>query len=306
MMGSLWLASYRSWAYWKRNVRGLGSAFIGCLGAILLLQRVASQFWPQASEWAPWWIMFSVPSLWAMWLRRPASSVKHRLKDRDVRIEIRIGDIFEADGSLVISTNSTFDTSISGGIIDADSLQGKFTKRYYGDRTDQLDRDLEDELEDQAFERIEDSRRGKKKRYEIGTVVKIQPRDQTAYLVAIADMNQHRVASGSPDKVVESLGKLWHYIGERGEMTPLAVPVLGTGKARIHIEREEMTREIISSFVAACSEKKFCEKLTIVISRNDYLEHEMDLQELGNYLRHVCRYTSLKKKADAGGGQAVQ
>ena len=46
-----------------------------------------------------------------------------------------------------------------------------------------------------------------------------------------------------------------------------------------------MIIEIITSFIAACTEKKFCEKLTIVISENDYRQHDVNLKELGTYLR---------------------
>ena len=300
-----WVTPYRSWAYWRRNWRNLGRSFLESLGAIWLLARVASQFRPEASEWTPWWIMASVPTLWAVWECRPVGFVKHRLKDRDVWIEIRIGDIFKVEGSLVISTNSTFDTSIAAGLISPNSLQGQFTRMYYDDES-HLDRDLETALENEVFEIIDGNRRGKNRRYGMGTVAKIQPRRRTAYMVAIADMNEHGVAAGSLDGVVESLGKLWHYIGERGEMEAVAIPVLGTGRARIQTEREEMIREIIGSFIAACSEKKFCEKLTIAIATNDQVEHEIDLQELGNYLRYACRYTSLKGEGDIGGGQAVQ
>lgn len=245
----------------------------------------------------------SVPFLWAIWECRPVTVVRHRLKDRDVWIEIRIGDIFEVVGSLAISTNTTFDTA--SGIISRDSLQGQFTKKYYDTET-HLDQDLERALMDQDFEQLDDRRSGKTRRYPIGTVAMLQPKQRTVYMVAIADMNIYGVAAGSLDGVVESLGKLWYFVGERGEMQPLAVPVLGTGRARIQTEREEMIREIIASFVAACSEKKFCEQLTIVVSRSDYVTHEMDLEELGNYLWHACRYTNLKHTGETGGGQAVQ
>ena len=71
-----------------------------------------------------------------------------------------------------------------------------------------------------------------------------------------------------------------------------------------NVPREEMIREIIKSFITAYSEKKFCEKLTIVISEDDYRKQGIDLQGLGNYLRHLCRYTDIKSKTDAGKGRS--
>ena len=232
-------------------------------------------------------------------------SVRHNIKGTDISVEIRVDDIFNNEGALIISTNTTFDNTED--IISKDSLQGKFTDKYY-DKIEHLDSDLESKLNDQYKHKhklIQDKEKGKRKRYDIGTVVKLNPKEKVTYFVAIADMNEHGNAAGSFEEIIESLGKLWLYIGEQGELGSLVIPVLGTGRARINITREEMTREIIKSFIAACSEKKFCEKLTIVIYEKDYREHDIDLQELGNYLRCLCQYTDLKKGSDPGRGEAL-
>ena len=231
-------------------------------------------------------------------------SVSQKLGESDIMIEIRVGDVFDMDGGFIISTNTTFDTDMSDGLISEYSLQGQFTQRYYDD-VNHLDHELERELETQEYTSIGDCRRGKKVRYEIGTVVRLQPRNQVAYLLAIADMNEHGVAEGSFEELRKSLGKLWHYIGERGELGPLVAPVLGTGRARMNAPREEVIREIIKSFIAACSERKFCEKLIVVIFEKDYHDQSIDIQELGNYLRHYCKYSDLKKKTDTGTGEAI-
>ena len=86
--------------------------------------------------------------------------------------------------------------------------------------------------------------------------------------------------------IIYSLMKLWRYIGAHGELGPLVIPIIGTKFARIQVPREVMATEIIKSFIAATySERKFCEKLTLVITEEDHDEH-IDLKELGNYL-HV-------------------
>ena len=83
------------------------------------------------------------------------------------------------------------------------------------------------------------------------------------------------------------------------------MPVLGTGHTRINVSREAMIREIISSFIPACSEKKFCEKLTIVIWRKDYLESRINLQKLGDYLQHLCEYADIRSRTDTGAGEEI-
>ena len=81
------------------------------------------------------------------------------------------------------------------------------------------------------------------------------------------------------------------------------MPVLGTGQAKINVSREAMIRAIISSFIPACSEKKFCEKLTIVIRPKDYLEPSIDLQKLGDYLQHLCEYADISR-TETGAGRS--
>jgi hypothetical protein len=66
-------------------------------------------------------------------------------------------------------------------------------------------------------------------------------------------------------------------------------------KKRVMVEsREEIIREILQSFVAACSSRKPCEKLVIVIATKDYYDLEMNLEELGDYLLHICKYTDFQ------------
>ena len=45
--------------------------------------------------------------------------------------------------------------------------------------------------------------------------------------------------------------------------------------------------------------------MSVVISFEDYRKHEIDLQELGRYLSHLCRYTKMKEIENTNDGKAV-
>lgn len=217
-------------------------------------------------------------------------SVSHTLLGTDTSIEIQVGDLFEGEGAFIISTNTTFDTDMSHNprisdshLIHPDSLQGQFTQRYYPHKVHILDRELEEALENVEGVPVENPI-GKSIRYDIGTVAKVHPKDQSAYLVAIADMDKNGKVSSHPEDVLKSLEKLWDYIRTQGGYGPLVIPVIGTGRARAQVKRDQMILAIIKSFVGACSKEKFSEKLTIVISENDYREHNIDLQALEQHL----------------------
>ena len=70
------------------------------------------------------------------------------------------------------------------------------------------------------------------------------------------------------------------------------MPVLGTGFSRLTQTRAEVVREIVMSFVAACSERVLADRLTIVLYPDDMTRHQLSLDELGSFLKHVCVYAN--------------
>ena len=290
--------------HWKYNWQCAVGSFLSALGVTLSLSTFGFRYLPKHLAEAivgHWWIVIGPAVAWSVKRSWPMRQEEHRLELSDTRMAIKVDDILNVEGAIIIGTNTTFDTSISRGIISPNSLQGQFTNTYY-DAEEHLDSDLEMSLEHEEAALIDDDRKGKKRKYANGTVATVERRGRVAYMVAISDMNEHGVASSSREQVMEALGRLWQYISERGDLGELAIPVLGTGRARIpHTRREDMVREIIRSFIAASSENRFCDKLTIVIGERDYREQQMDLRELGRYLEHCCRYTHLR---DATGDTA--
>lgn len=293
--------------YWKHgfSLAKAVAALLSSFGALWLLAGIASFFSEEAkAQIQQMWLPFLLLGVSiAFWINRPLHVVSCKLSGRDVRITIGVGDIFKNQGALVVGTNCTFDTDTSG-IIDPNSIQGQFTKIYY-DSPAHMDRDLENELDRLESTPISTPKAGKQRSYPIGTVARLRTRDRSAYLVAIARLNSRNVAEGSFDDLKTALPALWEYIATAGSIEPLVMPVLGTGFSRLTQTREEIVRELISSFVAACAEKRFTESLTIVIRGKDFYEHQVDLLELGRYLRHVCNYTQLGNSFAKGSGTAV-
>jgi Thoeris protein ThsA, Macro domain len=274
-------------------VRG-GTAFLSSFGTLWLATQIAGFFSVRAEQaireaWLLFFLLGIALAIFSCW---PKLSRSCRLSGRDVIVAIRVGNIFNVGDALVIGSNTTFDTKVSRGLISEKSLQGQFTKRYFGiGNEDQLDRILDQELTGTEHEELVDSRSSKRSRYPMGSTVLVPLPDRTAYLVAIAHMNEHGNASGTPEDLRVALGKLWVFVGERGAKEHIAVPVLGSGPSRINLSREAIIREVIRSFVAACAERTICDQLTIVLSDTDYLTHKIDLESLGDFLRHECTYT---------------
>jgi hypothetical protein len=278
-----------------RNVFSLKGArsFLESFGALWLLVEIPDYFIANNAFSTVlrgyWWVFVIVGLVVILLTCKPVVKVAAKLKDRDVEIEIAIGDIFSIPGSYVIGSNSTFDTRISRELISGRSVQGQFTKRHYGDEV-ALDSELDNALRGVDCTVLSGKRIGKAGEYPIGTVVRLSPKGCTAYFVAIARLNEHGVAQASFDDIKKSLASLWVYVGQRGLKEPLVVPVLGSGFGRMIETRQEIIRAIIRSFIASCAEKTFCDKLTVVLTESDAMKYQIDLNALGDYLRHLCTY----------------
>ena len=300
---------YFSKNYWSpylsKKLR-LVKSFFMALGFIWLIIAISTYFYSDLPNQIKgfWWVCVLVPTIWCIFDNRPTLSVHQRLIGRDVIIEICIGDIFQFKGAYIVGSNTTFDTEVGNGLISQKSIQGQFTENYYGD-VKHLDVDLDDALRSEKFIGITSDKRGKKKEYAIGTVAKVKNKTVEAYFLAIASLNPHGVASSSFENIQVSLSCVWDYIANRGGINPLVIPILGSGFSRIEVPRDQIIKEIIRSFVAACATKRFTEKLTIVIHPEDFRKYDLDLAELNEFLTYQCKYTEFKNQTDSGRGTGI-
>ena len=209
---------------------------------------------------------------------KKALSVSAELEKTDTSIEIRVGDIFKFQSNFIIATDTTFDTER----ISEDSLLGQCRQEFYN-HPDHFDLDLKKALKNERGSWLQD-----KECYDFGTVAKITPKERTIYMVAIDNLNEDGGATSSLEFVRQSLTKLWKYIGKQRSPGHLVIPIIGTKSAgfQVQVPRDIMITEIIKSVISATySEPRFCETLTIVIHEQDYRRGNIDLRELGNYLR---------------------
>lgn len=287
------LLAILSGPYWQHgfSLRRAAVGLLSAFGALWLVVEIVSFFWPDASAALRQfrWVFVLGGLATALWVSRPRHSVTCQLSGRDVTISIRIGNLFKMSGALIVGSNITFDTTSRDELISERSVQGQFTRQFY-DSEAHLDADLDSALTGLEFQALPDRPMGKKKAYAIGTVARVRAKSRTAYFVAIASLNDHGVAQGTFGDLKDALPRLWEYVTTRGDFQALAMPVIGSGFSRIPQTREEIIREIINSFVAACAAQRPSESLTIVIPYRDFYDHRVDLESLERFTQHVCRY----------------
>ncbi|GAB1817739.1 macro domain-containing protein [Herbidospora sp. RD11066] len=223
------------------------------------------------------------------------SAVRTRLRERDGRVFLRRefgglrvtlviqhGDLFaEDDANLVVGFSDTFDTATDDDVVIAgDSVQGQLLHRVYaGDRAT-LDRHLRNGLrgvERLSSESREDKPRGKRTRYPIGTVVPLHLPGRRIFAVAYSRQGNDLVAQSSPADLRHGLDALWASVAVRGLYKPVAIPVIGSGLARVaELSREQLVIMIADSFLTACRRRRTSPELRIVVRSEEQAQIRLD------------------------------
>ena len=292
------------------SIAKLISNVLYAFGVLWLVVQIVSYFFPDlvSSVRDGWYIFLAGGISIGVWRGWPKRVVRAAIEGTDASIEIRVGDLFQQDGAVVVAAPTSFDTSMEDDTIDERSVQGQYTKRFC-DSLESLDRQIEASLDGIEFEiRDEvDKPYGSRRRYPVGTVANVIFGGKRAYFVAVATLNAHKNAFATRNELLDALPVLWENIRMRGSMDPINVPILGSGFSRLNATREELVREIAKSFVAATHAGRFSERLRIVISPSDFREKKVNLEGLGRFLEHECAFGSAQEApGEARVGTAVQ
>lgn len=221
----------------------------------------------------------------------PRKEYIFNIKDRDIKIILKIGNILKEKNAIIVPTNSTFDTNMENDFISIHSVQGQVQEKYFKNNISTLDYLIEKELENRQFIELTDRDKSKNKRYEIGTTVEINQNGKRFYFLADSDINPKRkTINPSTMNITDSLSRLWQYIGEYGHVEPVAIPIIGTGRMGIVKSREEILKHIIFSFVANNTTKKIATELIIYIRREDIKKYNIDINEIVEYMKYTCKY----------------
>lgn len=215
---------------------------------------------------------------------RPTTRVKYKLPNRDVTYEIIVGDLLSAADNIVISTSTTFDTNIASGLISQNSLQGQVATRFFQGNTDEIDRQIDEQLKGVFFtERAEAV--GKKKEFPIGTVARIVAGEKNFYFLAMSRLNEHGNAMSTGRMIDQALEGLWEAIANKGEFGEIAMPVIGTGRGRVGLRKQKVIEKITQSFADASQQKTFSPKLKVIISPIDADADHISLFQIRDYLK---------------------
>jgi len=169
-----------------------------------------------------------------------------KFKIGKVDLTIKVGDIFNENGMIVIPVNEYFDTQADDVIISKTSLHGLYVNKYSGfSNTKMLNEEICKKLKDNAFEKNNERKNGKLKRYPIGTTIVIDKFILTA-LTKFTDANEAHL---SMQEYLNFLNCFWNEINRIHNGRVINVPIIGTGISRINpvLTQQEYVEQIIWS-----------------------------------------------------------
>lgn len=152
---------------------------------------------------------------------------------------LEFGDLFEKEDQIVIPVNDCFDTLVDDVLISGKSIHGQFIQKYFGGNTAELDRLIDQQLQNvpAAGQYQAGEKRGKLPYYPPGTVVTVSVRGKEFYLVALTHFSGNVV---QPDLKMYYLAvlALLEHLNQRASGRTVYMPFLGAGLARLGRDKD--------------------------------------------------------------------
>lgn len=192
--------------------------------------------------------------------RHGAELLRHRVPLPGQRADVVLlrGDLFDQeDCNLVIGFSDTFDTETAEDlVISRESVQSQLVDRLFGGRRRLLDDKLRAGLRKMKAVGTESARSkplGRRVRYPVGTTVVVPIDGRRVFAIAYSQLGNDLVARSSDRDLRLSLGNLWASVAVHGLFKPVAVPLIGSGLARVtDLDRGQLVALIVDSFIDAC------------------------------------------------------
>lgn len=278
---------------WLLNCKAIVADFVTGIGLFWLFVEMASYSTDSEIDTITksiWLFVFvSIAILIIALIRnKPKTSFSYQLRDKDNFIEVRVGDAFKNEGSLVIPFNDCFDVSLDGNVKKAKSIQNKLISDFYSGKEGHLTTDI--------IEKIDLTQSP----YDIGTTIEVKQNGKLFYLLVNSRKKQNNRVESSVDDFLLSLSKLWTYIAlESGLNSVVTIPLISTNHGRItNINRATAIKEIIESYIDISKSLNIADRLIISIHPNDLKKGNINLDNIDDFLKFSCQHYKITTFSD--------
>lgn len=289
-----------------KNLLLAGSDILQVFGAFTVVSTI-TDFFPtliQLSAFLKQGAVFISVCVFALLVgiikNRPRNRFEYGLKGKDIKVSMVVGDVFKEEGALIVPINNEFDSYLNGSTIKTSSTLAQVVARFFDKDYKAFGKRLKNELVKKTYQsqRVASG-------YRIGTTVCIEQGTQRFYVTANSVKTSDNKVEARDADLPEALSGLWSYLADHGAKENLVIPLIGTGNGRMKMNRADAFKEVVRSFIASCAEKSYCDRLTIVIYKNDINKGKIDMEELNRFLSSSCEFTVLPKAEEKAVGTPV-
>lgn len=300
---------YNLWFLWKSlSIIKVGNSLLSVFGALWLLIEILAFFNKQevANQLKEiWWLFLIVGIIVVIYQNWPKNKYSYKVNNRDVSITLKIGDVFKTEGALIVPVNNRLDVDNHGIVAKSSSILRLFIDKVYNKAHSHLTLDINFQLQDSASWYSNFVLTENPPTYKIGTVVPIFRDEKQFYLLCSSTLNEQNRSKSTEDDLRNSLVELWAYLSHCGSKDNLVIPIIGTGRGRIHMTREEVIKEIVLSFLSSLSIESYCEQLTICVHPNDIKKYKVNIGDITDFIRLHCMNANFSRRNDTPGGQTI-
>lgn len=279
-MGNVW-KSIRVGAR-RRWQEGIGFA-LAVLGAIWLVTEVSTRASSSLDHWlddhGTLYLVVAGVCAGIGFLRAiyEPREVSFDIPATSTRLTLKFGNLFEEDADWLVGVNEFFDSRI-GDLVSKTSVHGQVICDHFGGDESKFRSQVTPALKSYSGTTVA-RKVGEKTRYDIGTTAVLDRGDKHIYLVAMSrtDIATNKAQSTIPELWTAILAAL-QKVHERGNGQPLALPLLGNGRASINLPPQHLLRLVVLALVDYAKGAQLPNSVTLVL--HDDCFSALDLTEI--------------------------
>ena len=183
------------------------------------------------------------------------------VKIRGIKVTVKQGDLFEAEGWKVIAFNEYFDTTVDDIIIAKNSVNGKFIEHHVDDLDGLKQALATDNRSPFKAKRTEDDRL----QYKLGCIKTYQD----YMLLAFTHFNEQNEAHLSQMEYEECLRVMWSEICRAYANKPIYLPLLGSRITRFDGTPQKSKLDLLRCMLCTLrtSDKNINQPITILLTK---------------------------------------
>ena len=202
------------------------------------------------------------------------------LSNLRTRINVFSGDLLAQSGCAIVPANDFFDNVVNESLVAEKSIDGQMIKRFWAGNVAEMDKIINEELEDCPFAEVERALPAKNKRYAIGTSVVLNAKDDLRVIwVALTntDIATNKTHAGIEDLQLAVRAALVT-ARNKGNGDVLNIPLLGGGLSRTGLSSSFLLNLLIGLIIDESKKENITETINIVLTRK--VINELNLFEI--------------------------